>query len=392
MKFVAVTYGEPPNPSFGASTRVYYSYLFSIIENGFDLTLLQLGENSVESRKKIAELGISLFPAKVVLVPHAETVAISRLGVRMSQLSKDLHRIISSEEPDYIISFDIEAAVATRGIRNSKKIVWLGDLRFQTTWYHFTLLPKNWMHKILSFFSTLLRCISWITIYRSCLKSVNKVVVSSHSSVRNLNLYGVCSSYMPYPWPVELNLFSRQISERPTFLFFGNLVGLGSLSAFKSVYGEIYDECLGIWGEGNFEILISGLNEIRSDIEMEIYQRPSITYLGYVPDLSDLLSRVHAILVPIMVPVGNRSRVLTALAHGVPVIGHRNLRFGNPALSDRKNCLLYETKDELRKALELSVIDKPLVEEILEHGSKLYLAENEPKIACEKFLSEVFKQ
>lgn len=389
MKIVAVTCGEPPNSNSGASTKVYFSYLNAILKRGWNLTLFCVGENEIKVKRKVSILADELSPALVKFIKIPNPFKIKKYGVTIDQISKYLTEQIENEKPDYVIAFDIESAALTRGITGIKKIVWLGDLRFLTTWFHYMLLPKNIFIKFFSVFSVLIRILSWVVIYKLSIGDAHKVIVSSHNSVRYLKFLKKKSIYIPYPWPINLKKIIKQPNLKPTFLFFGNLVGLGSVSAVNSIFGEIYNECLTLWGSNNFEILVSGFHELRPDLKSKLIHLPNLKLMGFVPKISTLLSRVDAVLVPIKVPVGNRSRVLTALAYGVPIIGHKNLAKGNPALLHKVNCLLYESRIELRSALILSIYDKKLVNRIATSGQKLYLQENNPRVACRLFLNEL---
>ena len=77
-----------------------------------------------------------------------------------------------------------------------------------------------------------------------------------------------------------------------------------------------------------------------------IADNPEFQWLGFVPDIDSVITACHAVLFPIDVAVGNRSRILTALCKGALVIAHRNVALGNPALVDGRTCALAATPEE----------------------------------------------
>jgi glycosyltransferase involved in cell wall biosynthesis len=50
---------------------------------------------------------------------------------------------------------------------------------------------------------------------------------------------------------------------------------------------------------------------------------PGVVFRGFVPDLGALLGSVRLVLSPVLSGAGSRIKVLTALAHGLPVVANR---------------------------------------------------------------------
>jgi glycosyltransferase involved in cell wall biosynthesis len=63
--------------------------------------------------------------------------------------------------------------------------------------------------------------------------------------------------------------------------------------------------------------------------------------------------------VPIDVPVGNRSRILTAMAMRALVIAHANTALGNPALVDGETCYLASDAEGFVRAMA-EAVDNPV--------------------------------
>jgi glycosyltransferase involved in cell wall biosynthesis len=188
---------------------------------------------------------------------------------------------------------------------------------------------------------------------------MDSVVVSADSSRRHLQRIGVEATYLPYPWPDAPGCEGTAATESPqvpSFLFLGTLTGLGSRSAFHFMLDAVYPEAVRVWGRDGFRILIAGARGLPQWVERELGRRPELKYLGFVEDIVRVMRTCHAVLVPIEVPVGNRSRILTAMSAGVPVVAHENAALGNPDLLDRVTCYLARdgrrVVDGMRRAVE----------------------------------------
>ena len=108
-----------------------------------------------------------------------------------------------------------------------------------------------------------------------------------------------------------------------------------------------------------------------------------------MPDLGVILSGCHALIAPIEVPVGNRSRILTALANGLPVIAHANTALGNPDLISSVNCCLGKNSDEMLEHFYSILGDHCYADRIAQGGQQLYLDKFHPLVACEALLQHI---
>ena len=77
---------------------------------------------------------------------------------------------------------------ACTGIR---RLVWLGDLNFETKWWHaLYAVAENWRNA-LHLPGNYLGCRAWRQIYGEVLRDADDVVVASHSSIAVLAPLGV---------------------------------------------------------------------------------------------------------------------------------------------------------------------------------------------------------
>ena len=96
------------------------------------------------------------------------------------------------------------------------RVVWLGDLHFQTYWLHALYTVKEDGMSRAAIYENLLRyfvsCRDWRRVYREVLKDDAHVIACNKSSSEDLARLGVRATYAPYPWP---QLGAEPASQQP---------------------------------------------------------------------------------------------------------------------------------------------------------------------------------
>ena len=108
---------------------------------------------------------------------------------------------------------------------------------------------------------------------------------------------------------------------------------------------------------------------------------PELEHVGFVDDLAGLLGSVHAAIAPISVPVGNRSRILTALATGTVVVAHENAALGNPDLVDGVTCYLAGDPASFAERMARTVDEPGEARGVAARGQELYRSRFRPDVA-----------
>lgn len=294
---------------------------------------------------------------------------------------------IKNFNPHVTVCFDILAAAVARKLGFPNLLIWLGDLTFQTALYHALYDVKTHPAKAVVFPRILLNCAVWKRLYSSILRGQTNVIVSSKSSERTIDALGAKSRYLPYPWPGANP--GRELQKKyaaPTFIMFGTLAALGSRSAFHFLLKRVYPLLIHQWGEKGFQILVAGSREMPGWVQAEVETLPALKFIGFVDDLAALVDKCHAVLAPISVPVGNRSRIVTAMSMGTVVIAHKNTALGNPELVSGQNCFLAESAKDYAMYMRRSY-DLPHEAERIGHAARsTYLESFEPEVASPRLL------
>ena len=130
----------------------------------------------------------------------------------------------------------------------------------------------------------------------------------------------------------------------------------------------------------SWRVLLAGDAEAMPAWAKGLLQRDQrVSWLGPV-DLDSVMGEVHVLLNPISRPLGNRTRIASAFAHGVPAFSHRVALAGMPSLDEVGGALLFETPEEFAAHLSLLMTDdgvyRRLVREAARSYESLYSAAN----------------
>ena len=117
--------------------------------------------------------------------------------------------------------------------------------------------------------------------------------------------------------------------------------------------------------------------------------RPEIDFRGYIEDLDPVMDECHALLAPIDVPVGNRTRILTAISRHLPVIAHANTALGNPDLIDGETCYLANTAAEFAERIRRAVNDPSQATRIADAAFQSYRNNFSPERAIPPVLAAI---
>ncbi|MFM7346168.1 MAG: glycosyltransferase [Tagaea sp.] len=385
-RLLTVSIGAP-HPARGASAVLFWHYVDAARRAGWRVRHIALDaapDAAAEFAGSIEAPGsfeAECFPDRA---PIRE--GLSGLSIDRSAIAPAISRA-REFAPDAILAFDMPAAWAFEAVRAPARIVWAGDLMFDVTRHHALYAAREdwrlWPHALLR----LIVARNWRPVYARVLGAASGVVASSASSVAKLSGLGVRAEFQPYPWPDPGAVPERAPPARPRFVFFGNLAALGSRSALHFTFEAVIPRLRAIWGAGGFEIAFAGTGAIPAWAAPGFERAPEASLLGFVPDLGGLLSHAHAAIAPIDVPVGNRSRILTALAYRVPVVAHANSALGNPDLVDGETCYLASDAEGFAARMRRVVEAPDEAERIADAGRRAYEINYAPPAACAKFVA-----
>ncbi len=392
---LVITLGYP-HPKRGASSVLFYWYLDALRKSRFKVEHLLLVSPDEESAQAESEYLNAIEPGpafrvRVVAVPRVRDARRSGLKLHACELPREVVDHVASIRPDATVCFDLMAADMAQRMNLGRQLIWLGDLSFQTGIYHayydFKAEPRKFPGLLRAYLTSLM----WRRCYRRVLHGQKHVIASSNSSVERLARLDVTSRYWSYPWPGEEAGPDWNVPryDQPTFIMFGTLAALGSRSAFDFLLKSVYPLLIQAWGARGFSILIAGMRELPAWVRADIELRPEFKFLGFVDDLGAEVARCHAVLAPISVPVGNRSRIVTAMSMGALVIAHANTALGNPELISGENCLLASSAADFAAHMKLAHSDPEVVVALGRAARLTYLRSFEPNVVSQRLVQEL---
>lgn len=382
-----------PHPHKGASTVLFYEYIRGLADAGarvLNLLLIDAAHRDAGLLDEYRAAMRDLAAFEIAECPISPLYRIDRWTrrPRVQGLPPSVLDRVRAFKPDTVVCLDLLAAAYARQVASpSLRVVWLGDLNFQTFWYNALYDIRDRRAAAARLPLIAIECLQWRRFYRSTLADARDVVVSSKASVAALGRAGVRSVYLPYPWPAKTETPAAvQPPDRPTFAFFGSLSGLGSRSAFDTMINDIYPGLVAAWGRGGFRVLLAGMRQAPAWVQTALADKPEIVAHGFVEDLVAFMRGSHAVLVPIDVPVGNRSRILTAMAHRSLVVAHTNTTAGNPDLVSGENCLLAASPAEFVRQLRFAFEKPDEAAAIARRGQETYERLFSPPRAVARFV------
>lgn len=367
-----------PKKNEGASLRVYYEYINYFIQKKYKVILICHGEKLDNETFRGEKLKIYLLQKQKHLVPNRFHI-INNLKSESEILS-----IVRKNKCNIIIAFDIVSISQLSNCKDFYKIGWLGDLRFLTNKHNFYYSVKENFKNIKNIFYNLYQNYLIKNFYKNHLALLNEIIVSSNSSVAFLKKIGFTSKFLTYPWSETFNLNKKKI-KKPTFLFFGNLSGLGSRSSIIEIFNSIYPKLKKKFGNGKFQILIGGKNHENSYLnKIELNRYPEIKNLGFINDIDSIASKCHAFIFPGKVPIGNRSRLLSCLSSGILIIASKSVTLGNNLFKNKYNSLIAKNSNEFVDLMYFAYKNKNIVNQLKKNGKKTYMSNYEPREASRK--------
>lgn len=400
LRVLVCSTGIPHAESFkglSASLMSLYGYIDNLARTGHRVLHLLILDKARQDPAQLAAYTAAMSARGIDVVAWEtgnllEDRSHSWEAHRPRELPANIRESIAAWKPDTAFCLDVFVAGILLRHKPCPTLVQVHDPKFQTLWFHSLYETKERWSYALQLPFDWWRCRLWKTFYTRTLRQADRVITVAQSTVRPLARMGIASRYVPMAWPDVTRPWTGPPpppSGTPTFLFLGNLSGLGSRSALHFLLEGIYPRLVKAWGAGNFSLLICGAHTLPKWVQPTIATMPEVTFLGFVDDLEGILLRCHAALAPMDVKVGNRTRILTAMSLGVLTINHVNTALGNTGLRDGVTCYLAGDPETFVERMRRAVDRPPEVDAIIERARKLFDDEFRPDAATATLSDEL---
>ena len=184
-RLLIVTHGIP-HPTEGGSTVVFYEYIKAAKAAGFTILNLLLLQPDNASEARLAEYRRGLEeagPFEVVTCSSERFITLHRLRITFDKAAMTpLRDRILAFDPDAVLALDIMAAWAIAEFPLKGKVVWLGDLNFETLWYGAIYGRREGNRGLKDLVGNTLYALIWALIYRKVLRRFDSIIVCAKSS------------------------------------------------------------------------------------------------------------------------------------------------------------------------------------------------------------------
>jgi glycosyltransferase involved in cell wall biosynthesis len=356
----------------GASSLVYYHIIKNFINHKIYVTVIIFSKNkdcSIAIKENFNSEYLTVIWSK-----ENASISLNPLSkyfiFKQPQLNIEETKVILDSDCVFCLDF-ISARMVCRHHHKNKSI-WLGDMLFELEWFSYLEELKDSPLKIYKIPVIMYKTIILLLGYKFYLTNFKKIICCSKTAEKRLKLIGINARFKPFPYADGLHKTKYTHKGGINFLFFGNLQGLGSRSGLNALLNKIIPRMRKSKKLSGSKIIICGRVPPSLSMEMTFSRFPEIQYRGFVTDIGEVFKEICAILVPISVPVGNRTRVLSAFSCGMPVIAHKNVSRGNNVMVNCSNAMLCESADEYINAMELLLTDNELWKNISNNSKDTY--------------------
>ncbi len=376
-KILVSTFGVP-NKYIGASTRLFFQYINGLLHNNYEVVHCIFTYDILKVKNEVQEYLSQL---------DNQNITINIINVN----NDDYNSIIDKLNFDLILCFDITTAKFFEKYSYKKKILWLGDLLYITSFYHYYYYVKNNFIQIIKAPVVFFQIFKQLLEYKKYCQQFDLIIVSSFSSIKRLKLLYIKNKikYLAYPWLIDKSndLTNKDKFNTPTFLFLGTLNALGSKSAFDFISNKLYSKLVDKFKKNKFKILIAGSNDVPEWFENFAQDKKELEHIGFVDDLDLLMQQCHGAIIPIDVPIGNRSRIATSFGLKIPVVAHQNTALGNPLLKHNYNCYLTDNAEKFAEYMyDIYQISH---DNMVNNAFDSYTQSFEPKYAIGELIKEI---
>ena len=164
-------------------------------------------------------------------------------------------------------------------------------------------------------------------------------------------LAGRPSAVVRFTLPVDLAFFAetrrRPLTENPVFAFVGRLGYVPNRDALRRLVSDVWPVLYTRWPNARLRVIGAGAGPALR----RLLQRPGIELAANVADIRPHMEDVTALLVPMRLGGGIQTKILEAMAAGVPVI---STSFGCRGIAARPDheVLIAETPEDFRRQAE----------------------------------------
>lgn len=188
--------------------------------------------------------------------------------------------------------------------------------------------------------------------------------------------------FISYPeWEVPPRLLSGQ---HPRALLLGNLNSIHTRYGLKFFFDEIWPAWSKHPNKPEAEVRIVGGGKLPPHFKLPA-KNGNLKWIGFVSSIEEEWSKTTALLVPVPLSNGIRSRIVEAWCRGVPVIAHPAAEVGLPMMEKWVNYIPAKYPIEWIRAMKSLEQNNLLTKTLSQKGREVFLRELSSSAGAKRF-------
>jgi len=170
----------------------------------------------------------------------------------------------------------------------------------------------------------------------------------------------------------------------PSALLLGNMNGIQTRDGLRHFFDEVWPAWREDRSRPRSQVRVVGGGRLPDH-----FKRPRshdrLNWIGFAPSVEEEWKTATALLVPVTIKIGFRTRIVEAWCRGVPVISHPSAEAGLPQMRAGVNYLAAETPDQWIVAMCSLEKDREKAASLANKGRETYLREFSVEAGAKRF-------
>jgi hypothetical protein len=356
-----------PDEMHGGGNVTALNIVRSLQEN-YDLYLVLI-DNKLNRNLKFCNTKIF---KKIIRIKKNKSFILKILDfLLLNSLNNQLNNFVNKYKPELIFCYGFDAMLSCHRIKNVKKIASLGDPIYLPVYYRAVYLIKNFrltdLLNVIKFYISYLIKYIFININFFRIRS-SFFKIGAFAAHHAKNDYKC--EYFRTPINTQIKV-KRKVNNIFTIAHVGHMQGTVTMDSVNNLVFNIAPMLKKKYKD-KIKILLVGkfFSSLPKRLMKKMNNLNIFEDVGHVYPISRIFNKCHAIIACNEINLGNRIRILTAMAQKIPIITHSSNVYGIPELKNNYNCLIGNNAIELFNACNVIFKKKKIAKKITENAYK----------------------
>lgn len=260
-------------------------------------------------------------------------------------LKEKVKKILNSKKFHYIVCYHFDALSACYELKNKSIVCCMGDLMHDPRNKRRLIKKNNFFLRTINKFEEILS----IRVSINMLKNFKNIGFYAYHYSKFMRKYIKRVKYYRTSIVAPKKFFNYSLNKKvDTIVLVGDLTGTVTISSLKFLNKFLNFTNYEVKNYFKFNIIGGGSLD-KSIINFDNFK--FVKFKGISENITKEFTQSTILLACNTIDVGIRVRIITALSHGIVVVTHSSNCKGIPELVNKKNSLIFNSKNELQKIL-----------------------------------------